>query len=244
MNKASDILNSLTPSMGAAGAREVAMAAVEKGHAENDLSPAAAIDNDVITEVIKSLAEASAVAPAGTTAVQIAHSAAGAAADPDIDVAVAQLDGKVDGLASKVDQLTVYLNKSFAATARILDLMQKGVGTVDKRVLDQGVQVLELAKSLNARQGPKAATGRVTAEPNLQDRAASEEVAVTGKELANRVHLQQAIQVEIQKSAALEQQTPGSQKERMKRLSEASLMLTRPVSSEAIANHVQIQLPA
>lgn len=244
MNKASDILNSLTPSMGASGAREVAMAAVEKGHAENDLSPAPAIDSDIITEVIKSLAEASAVATTGTTAVQVAHSAAAATAEVDIDATIAELQGTVNGLNSKVDQLTVYLNKSFAATARILDLMQKGVGAVDRRVLDHGVQVQELAKSLTTRQPPKAATGRVGAEPNLQDRATSEEVATTGKELANRLHLQSAIQVEIQKSAALEQQTPGSQKERMKKLGEASLWLARPIPSEQIANHIQITLPA
>lgn len=244
MNKASEIVNNLTPSLGAIGAREVALAAVEKGHAENDLAPAAAINSDIITEVIKSLAEAGATAPVGTTQVQVAHSATSQAAqiDQDIDVTISQLQGTVDGLSSKVDQLQVYLNKSFAATAKILDLMQKGVGTVDQRLLETGVQVQELAKSLNARQAPKAVTGRVSAEPNLQDRAASEEVAATGKELAQRVQLQQDIQVEIQKAVALEAQAAGSQKERLKRLSEASLMLTRPIPSETIANHIQIQL--
>lgn len=247
MNKASDIYNSLTPSLGAAGAREVALAAVEKGHAENDLAPAAAIDHDVITEVIKSLAEASVAAPAGTTPVQVAHSAkpaAGAEADPDIDVVVAQVEGKVDGLNTKVDNLTVYLNKSFGMVAKILDLMQKGVGAVDRRVLEQGTQVQELAKSLGTRQAPKATTGRVEAQPNLQDRAATEEVAATGKELANRLHLQREINVEIQKSQQLEIAQPKSQQARLKVLSEAALMLTRPIPSEQIAAHVQIQLPA
>ena len=246
MGKASEIVSALTPSMGAAAARDAAMAAVEKNLAENDLTAAPAFDTDVITEVIKSLASASTpAAKPGTTTVQVQHSApAAAGAEVDIDVTLAQLQGTCDGLAAKLDHQEVYLNKSFGALSKILDMFLRGMSAVDKHVLDQGSNVVELAKSLNTRQAPKSVTGRVEAAPNLQDQATSQEVVAGGRELANRVHLQQMIAVEIQKSATLEQTAPGSQKARMKQLSEASLMLTRPIASEAIALHANSPLPA
>lgn len=247
-NKASKIVETLTPLYGAAAARDVALAAVEKGAAENDLGAAPAIDSDIVTQVIKSLTEAKvqvpAAAAAGMTSVQVAHSAAAAAAaDDDLEVAVAGLRGTVEGLTQKIDAVVVHLNKSFGAIGQIMDMVVRGVNTVDTRVGESTTQVVELKKSLEAKRAPRSLTGAV-AEPNLHDQAQAQVDVQSASETQDRIKLQEAIQVELAKSVQLEQAQPGSQKARIKQLGEASLMLTRPIPARAIASAHQIQFTA
>jgi len=245
-NKASKIVETLTPLYGAAAARDVALAAVEKGAAENDLGAAPAIDSDIVTQVIKSLTEAKvqvpAAAAAGMTSVQVAHSAA-AAADDDLEVAVAGLRGTVEGLTQKIDAVVVHLNKSFGALGQIMDMVVRGVNTVDTRVGESTTQVVELKKSLEAKRAPRSLTGAV-AEPNLHDQAQAQVDVQSASETQDRIKLQEAIQIELAKSVQLEQAQPGSQKARIKQLGEASLMLTRPIPARAIASAHQIQFTA
>jgi hypothetical protein len=248
-NKASDIIKNLTPLMGEAGARDAAMAAVEKNLAENDLGPAPALTDDVITEVLKSLAAASAgvQAPEGQVQVQVAKSAAAAAGSTDdIDVAVASIQGDVKGLNAKVDSVVVYLNKSFAAVAQTLELLLRGVKASDAHVLAQGAELVELQKSLQAKQPPRSVApgARAAAAPNLQDDAANAQLTQGQEEINARFALQEQINVEIAKSAGLEQTAPGSQKGRLAQLRQASLMLTRPIPAKEIAATCNIQLPA
>lgn len=243
MNKASEILKNLSPTMGEAQARAIAMNAIKDKLAEDDLGQPPAIDDDVISQVIKSLAEAGVKPKTGEVAVQVSKTAASAEKADDIDAVVAAIQGTVEGVSQKVDEIGVYLNKSFGILAQAIEVLAKGMSAVDKRVIDAGGSVVELKKSFDARQASRALTG-ATAVPNLQDQAATAEAkAAENPEVRDRVALQGMIQVEIQKAAALEQSSPGSQKARLKVLSEGSLMLTRPIPAKTIAQHCNLQLP-
>ncbi len=247
-NKASDIVKTLSPLYGEAGAREVALAAVEKGHAENDLGAPPAIDNEVVVQVIKSLTEGKvqlpqAAAP-GTTQVNIQHSAAAAAsADNDLEVTVAAMQGTLEGMANKLDAVIVHLNKSFASIGQVLGMVSGGVNAVGGHVVETNSQVVELKKSLEARRAPRTITG-AQPEPNLNDRALNETLAAGASEVQERLKLHEVIQVEIAKSVELERVNPGSQKARLKQLGDAGLALTRPIPTRDIASTYNIQLPA
>lgn len=245
-NKASDIVKTLSPLYGEAGAREVALAAVEKGHAENDLGAPPAIDNEIVVQVIKSLTEGKVQVPAaaatGTTQVNIQHSAA-ASADNDLEVTVAAMQGTLEGMASKLDAVIVHLNKSFASIGQVLGMVTGGVNAVGGHIVETGAQVVELKKSLEAKRAPRTVTG-AQAEPNLNDRALSETLAAGSAEVQDRLKLQEVIQVELAKSVELERVQPGTQKARLKQLGEAGLALTRPIPARDIASTYNIQLPA
>lgn len=247
MNKASEIVRSLTPTWGESAARNLAQSAIDAGQAENDLGPAPSMDDSLVSQVLQSLTNAKVLVPAATAAVstqvQVSQSAVAAETD-DLEVAMASLAGKVDGLVKIIDAVVVQLNQSTTIQAQALELMFKGVKAVDQRVIEGNTQVVELKQSIATRQAPRAATGRVAAEPNLQDQAAQQVLSQGQEEIEARMRLQTQISVEIAQSAALERQTPGSQKARFEQLQAASMTLLRPVPAKTIAQTYNITIPS
>lgn len=241
-NKASEIVKNLTPTLGEAGAREVARSAIANKLVEDDLGAAPSIDDAVVVEVLKSLTSAQIKAPVpGTTQVNVQKSAT--AAEPDIDVELAQIKGALEGLSTRLETIVVSINKSFEATGQLLQLLASGVSGVDRHLLEQGAQVVELQKSIQNRRPPTAVISGRQPEANLHDQAAAAANVDKVDEYTQRLQLQSAIQVEIQKSVAAERDKPGSAKARLKELQEAAATMARPVPTAQIAATYRIPLP-